>query len=455
MRLSVQLSGSNYTFSSIREVMGKANHEKSGDGLAGVAAGSAQERVAARVVLSGLTVGDICEHPAVPYEDDEVTRIVLDGLNKRIYEEYRSMEIGELREVVLAADEDTLVRMSRGLSSEVIAAVCKLMGNLDLIYAAKKIHTSATCVTTIGMPGTLSARLQPNHPTDHIEGITASVLEGLSYGVGDAVIGLNPVDAGVSSVSAILEHFAEIKNRFEIPTQYCVLAHVTTQIEAVKKGVPCDLIFQSIAGSEKGNIAFGITGQLLEDARSLMLERGTAHGSNVLYFETGQGSELSSESNNGWDQLTMESRCYGFARRYAPFLVNTVVGFIGPEYLYDNRQFIRAGLEDHFMGKMHGLPMGCDCCYTNHMKADQNDNENLAMLLASAGCAYIMGVPHGDDVMLNYQSTGFHDVAAIRETLGMAPIEPFRLWMEKWGLWENGRLTGRAGDASLFLRGER
>ena len=451
MKLSVSLRGENFTFADVRQVMGKANEEKSGDRLASVAAQSPKERVAARIVLSEMTVKDVCEHPAVPYEQDEVTRIILDDLNTRIYEQYAGMTMGQLREHILSADGEELAHMRKGLSSEVIAGVCRLMSNLDLIYAAAKMRVTATCVTTIGEPGTLAVRLQPNHPTDDVEGITASTLEGLSFGAGDAVIGLNPVDASVSSVKSILQRFGELKNKYEIPTQICVLAHISTQMEAVRQGAPCDVMFQSIAGSEKGNEAFGINKDLIGEARELMARRGTSHGPNQLYFETGQGSELSSDAHNGWDQLTMEARCYGFARHFSPFLVNTVVGFIGPEYLYDNRQFIRAGLEDHFMGKMHGLPMGCDCCYTNHMRADQYDNENLAVLLAAAGCNYFMGVPHGDDVMLNYQSTGYHDVAAIRETLHLSPIEPFRKWMEKWGLWEDGHLGRNAGDASIFL----
>lgn len=451
MRLSTGLNGEHYSFRDIREVMGKANEEKSGDKLAGVAAHSPQERVAARIVLSNLRVRDICENPAVPYEQDEVTRLILDGLNSHIYNEIADLPIGGLRELILKSKPWELERLRRGLSSEVIAAVCKLMSNLDLIYAAAKMRVEATCVTTIGKPGTLSVRLQPNHPTDDVEGITASVLEGLSYGAGDAVIGLNPVDASCASVQAILTRFEELKQKYRIPTQICVLAHITTQMEALRKGAPCDLMFQSIAGSEKGNAAFGISAGLISEAEDLMAREGSSHGPNQLYFETGQGSELSSAAHNGWDQVTMESRCYGFAKSYSPFLVNTVVGFIGPEYLYDNRQFIRAGLEDHFMGKLHGLPMGCDCCYTNHMRADQYDNENLMVLLAAAGCNYFMGVPHGDDVMLNYQSTGFHDSAAVRETLRLEPIAPFARWLEKWGFWQDGRLGPNAGDASVFL----
>ncbi len=451
MRLSTRLNGEHFSFRDIREVMGKANEEKSGDKLAGVAARTPQERVAARIVLSNLRVKDICENPAVPYEQDEVTRLILDGLNSHIYNEIADLPIGGLRELILKSKPWELERLRRGLSSEVIAAVCKLMSNLDLIYAAAKMRVEATCVTTIGKPGTLSVRLQPNHPTDDVEGITASVLEGLSYGAGDAVIGLNPVDASCASVQAILTRFEELKQKYRIPTQICVLAHITTQMEALRKGAPCDLMFQSIAGSEKGNAAFGISAGLISEAKDLMAKEGSSHGPNQLYFETGQGSELSSAAHNGWDQVTMESRCYGFAKHYSPFLVNTVVGFIGPEYLYDNRQFIRAGLEDHFMGKLHGLPMGCDCCYTNHMRADQYDNENLMVLLAAAGCNYFMGVPHGDDVMLNYQSTGFHDSAAVRETLRLEPIAPFARWLEKWGFWQDGRLGPNAGDASVFL----
>jgi ethanolamine ammonia-lyase large subunit len=281
----------------------------------------------------------------------------------------------------------------------------------------------------------------------------ASLVEGLSYGAGDAVLGLNPVDDSVESVTRILQRFDEVKRRWDIPTQICVLAHVTTQMDAIRRGAPADLIFQSIAGSEKGNAAFGIDAAMIEEARQLALHRGTAVGPNVMYFETGQGSELSSEAHFGADQVTMEARCYGFARHYDPFLVNTVVGFIGPEYLYDSKQVMRAGLEDHFMGKLSGLPMGCDACYTNHMKADQNDIENLAVLLTAAGCTYFMGIPHGDDIMLNYQTTGFHETAALREIFGRTAIAPFQRWLEKMGFVENGHLTDRAGDGSILLGG--
>lgn len=454
MILKTQLFGKVYQFKDVKEVLAKANEEKSGDKLAGIGATTAQERVAAKVVLSNLTVSDVRNNPVVPYEMDEVTRIIQDGVNERIYGEIKNWTISELREWIL--NEKTtgadIRRISRGLTSEVIAAVAKLMSNLDLVYGASKIKVTAHANTTIGEPGRLSARLQPNHPTDDVDGILASLLEGLTYGIGDAVIGLNPVDDTVGSVSKVLKKFEEIKQKYEIPTQNCVLAHVTTQMEAIRQGAPTDLIFQSIAGSQKGNEAFGISGDLIEEARQLALTQGTAAGPNVMYFETGQGSELSSDAHYGADQVTMEARCYGFAKKYQPFIVNTVVGFIGPEYLYDNKQVIRAGLEDHFMGKLTGLPMGCDACYTNHMKADQNDIENLAILLGTAGCTYFMGIPHGDDVMLNYQCTGFHETAALRELLGKRPIAEFEAWLEKWGFMENGKLTGKAGDGSIFLK---
>ncbi len=454
MKLKTKLFGHHYEFKSIVEVLAKANEEKSGDKLARVAATSAEERVAAKVVLSSLKLEDLRNNPVVPYEIDEVTRIIQDNVNEKIYGEIKNWTVSELREWIL--NENTtganIKRISRGLTSEMVAAVAKIMSNLDLIYGAKKIRITAHCNTTIGMDGTLSARLQPNHPTDNPDGILTSLMEGLTFGIGDAVIGLNPVDDSVESVSRVLKRFEDFKNKWEIPTQNCVLAHVTTQMEAIRKGAPADLIFQSIAGSQKSNEAFGINGTMIEEARQLALKEGTATGPNVMYFETGQGSELSSEGHHGVDQVTMEARCYGFAKKYDPFIVNTVVGFIGPEYLYDAKQVMRAGLEDHFMGKLTGLSMGCDACYTNHMKADQNDIENLAVLLAAAGCNYFMGVPHGDDVMLNYQCTGYHDTATLRELLNLNPIKEFKEWMEKMGLVENGKLTKRAGDASIFLK---
>lgn len=454
MRLKTKLFGQVYQFTSVKEVLAKANEEKSGDRLAGIAANSAAERVAAKEVLANLTIADLRNNPVVAYEEDEVTRIIQDAVNEKIYEDIKNWTISELREWIL--DHETtgedIKRISRGLTSEVVAGVTKLMSNMDLVYGAKKINITAHCNTTIGLPGTLSCRLQPNHTTDDPDGILISALEGLSYGIGDAVIGLNPVDDTVDSVVRVLNRFEEIKQKWKIPTQNCVLAHVTTQMDAIRKGAPADLIFQSIAGSQKGNEAFGFSADTIQEAMDLAIKYGTASGPNVMYFETGQGSELSSDAHFGADQVTMEARCYGFAKKYNPFLVNTVVGFIGPEYLYDSRQVTRAGLEDHFMGKLSGIPMGVDACYTNHMKADQNDIENLSLLLTNAGCNYFMGIPAGDDIMLNYQCTGYHDTATLREICGLRPIKEFEQWLEKMGIMENGRLTKIAGDASIFLR---
>lgn len=454
MILRTKLFGRVYQFKSLSEVMAKANEEKSGDRLAKIAAETAEERVAARAVLAEITLNDLRNTPAVPYEDDEVTRIIQDGVNETIFNGMKNMTVSEFREWLLdtRTTSEDIRRASKGITSEIIAAVCKLMSNLDLIYAAKKIPVTAHCNTTIGIPGTFSSRLQPNHTTDDPKGIIASAMEGFSLGCGDALLGLNPVDNSAERVARVLKEFHEFKNKWEIPTQICVLAHVSTQTEAVEKfNAPMDLMFQSIAGSQKGNEAFGLTASMIEQGRQMVLSKGTCTGPNVMYFETGQGSELSSDSHNGWDQVTMEARCYGWAKKYEPFLVNTVVGFIGPEYLYDSKQVIRAGLEDHFMGKLTGVPMGCDACYTNHMKADQNDIENLATLLVAAGCNYIIGVPQGDDCMLMYQCTSFHDPAALREIFGLRPISEFDRWLERMGFSENGKLTPLAGDASVFM----
>lgn len=453
MILQTKLANNLYSFNSVKDVMAKANEVKSGDELAGVAAKDATERVAAKVVLSQLTINDIYNNPAVPYEEDEVTRIIIDGVNQRIFNEIKNWTISDLREWLL--DDNTtnhdIKRIRAGITSEVAAAVAKLMTNMDLVVAAKKMIVEKTANTTIGKPGTFSSRLQPNHPSDNIDGIMAEVMEGLSMGIGDAVIGLNPNDDSVDNVSKILNKFEEFRSHWNIPTQCAVLAHVTTQMEAVKRGAPAGLIFQSIAGSEKGNKSFGIDANMISEARALALQQGQCPGPNVMYFETGEGSELSSDANFGADELTMESRCYGFAKKFDPYIVNTVVGFIGPEYLYNSKQVIRAGLEDHFMGKLQGISMGCDVCYTNHMKADQNDAENLAVLLGAAGCNYIMGIPHADDVMLNYQSTGYQETATIREIFGYHPIKEFEEWMEKMGISKDGKLTEIAGDASIFL----
>ena len=448
------LSGQTFTFDSVKEVLAKANEEKSGDILAGVAATSDIERIAAKEVLSEMTLKELRENPVVPYEQDDVTRLNQDGLNETIYDSIKGWTVADLREWILCGKttEADIRRISKGLTAEMVAGVAKLMSNLDLVYGAAKVSVPARCNTTIGLRGTLSTRLQPNHTTDNVDGITASLFEGLSYGCGDALLGLNPVNDTVSSLAEVLKRMDEIKNKFEIPTQICVLGHITTQIEAVKRGAPCDMIFQSIAGSEKGNRAFGFSTDTVLEAKELLKKHGTSAGNNVMYFETGQGSELSSDAHYGADQVTMEARCYAYARNFGPFMVNTVVGFIGPEYLYDSKQVIRAGLEDHFMGKLSGVPMGCDCCYTNHMLADQNDIENLALMLGAAGVNYILGVPTSDDIMLNYQTNAYHDVGAVREILGKRPIREFEMWLEKMGIMENGKLTSIAGDPTIFTQ---
>jgi len=452
--LKTKLHGHAYEFKDVCEVMAKANEEKSGDKLAGIAAESAEERVAAKWVLANMTLNDLRNNPAVPYEDDDVTRIIEDDVNESIFNDHKNQTVAEFREWMLSTSTSRhdVKRAGRGVTSEIAAGVCKLMSNMDLIYGAKKIRTSKHCNTTIGEDGTFSSRLQPNHPVDDPDAIQAQIMEGLSLGCGDAVIGINPVDDGLESVARLLKMMDEFRNKWEVPAQICVLAHITTQIEAAKRfGAPIDCVFQSIAGSQKGNESFGVTPQMLQDGRDYATSLGRADGPNLNYFETGQGSELSADAHNGWDQVVMESRCYGLAKHYDPFLLNTVVGFIGPEYLYDSKQVIRAGLEDHFMGKLQGIPMGCDACYTNHMKADQNDIELLTVCLTAAGCNYVMGVPEGDDCMLMYQCTGFHDSAAAREIFGLRPAKEFDQWLERMGITKDGLYTDRAGDASIFF----
>lgn len=455
MNLKTRLYGKTYEFQDIKEVLCKASEEKSGDGLAGVAAENKLERIAAKDVLSNLTVHDLRENPAAPYEEDAVTRIIQDDLDEKAYQKIQGKTIGEMREWILDQEvtSEEILDASRGMTSEVIAGISKLMGNLDLVYAGNKIRVEATCNTTIGKEGVLASRLQPNHPVDDPEGVMASTLEGLSYGIGDAVLGLNPSIDTFDSTLEIWNTLGDIRDKYEIPTQTCVLSHVTTQMEVLNSGKgKADLCFQSIAGSQISMEAFGVSAEMLEEANAMFRDRGSAKGKNVMYFETGQGSELSSEGHWKSDQQTMECRCYGLARHYEPFLVNTVVGFIGPEYIYDTKQLLRAGLEDVFCGHLHGLPMGCDVCYTNHMPVDQNDCESLLMLLAGSGCHYVMGLPQGDDIMLMYQSTGFQDVAAVRELYGKRPIREFEDWMIRWGIWKDGHLTKRAGDPTIFIR---
>jgi len=453
MQLAATLFGRRYQFRDVKDLLAKANEEKSGDQLAGVAAESAAERMAARFVLSEVTLQTLRQNPAVPYEDDEVTRVIDDAVNEAVFAEVKGMQVGELREWLLAdtTTGDMIKRLSNGLTSEMVAAVTKLMSNLDLMLAASKIKVVKHATNTIGMPGTLGSRCQPNNQTDSIEGIRAAIYEGLSFGSGDSVIGINPSDDSLGSVAQLLEMTYEVITRWEIPTQNCVLAHVSTQMEAMRKGAPVGLVFQSLAGSQKGNESFGINVEMLDEAYALAKRHSVATGPNFMYFETGQGAELSADAHNGADQLVMEARCYGFAKRWDPFQLNTVVGFIGPEYLYDATQITRAGLEDHFMGKLTGISMGADVCYTNHARSTQNELENLAVLLGAAGVNYIMGIPMGDDSMLSYQSSSYHDAPSLRQLLNLRPLPEFEAWMEDIGLLRDGRLTEKAGDASFFL----
>lgn len=452
MNLKAKVYNKIFTFNSVKEVLAKANEEKSGDMLAGIGSASASERVAAKLVLSSLTLEDIYNNPVIPYEEDEVTRVIYDTLNTAVYNKIKNWTVSELREYILdsGTGNEELKHLGRGLTSEMIAAAAKLMSNMDLVYASKKMRIEAHCNTTIGLAGTLAFRNQPNHPTDSIDGIMASMKEGLSFGSGDAVIGINPVEDNVETVTRILTVLKEFMEKWKIPTQNCVLAHITTQMKAVEKGAPADLLFQSVAGSQTANDAFGVTAAMLDEAYELARVKGTGTGPNLLYFETGQGSEISLDCHHGADEMTLEARTYGFARKFAPFMVNNVSGFIGPETIYDGREVIRADLEDLFMGKLHGLPMGIAPCYTNHMKADQNDQEIGTMLCAMAGSNYFMGVPGGDDVMLSYQDTSYHDDAAVREILGLRPLPEFEKWLHDMGIMENGRLTKRAGDPSIF-----
>jgi ethanolamine ammonia-lyase large subunit len=452
--LRTRLFGKTYEFSTIKELLAKANEDKSGDHQAGIAAINPTDRMAAKFVLAEVTLEALRQYPIAPYDQDEVTRVIDDAVNETIYAEIKGWKVGEFREWLLedTTTGDMIRRVSNALTGEMVAAVTKLMSNLDLMLAASKIHIPAHCNNTIGLPGTLAPRNQPNHPTDSPEGIRAAIYEGLSYGSGDSVIGINPVDDSLSSLMRLLEMTYNVIQKWEIPTQNCVLAHVTTQMEALKRGAPIGLVFQSLAGSQKANESFGVSVQMLDEAYDMAKKYCWTAGPNFMYFETGQGSALSADAHHGADQLTLEARIYGLAKRYHPFQVNTVVGFIGPEYLYDTVQITRAGLEDHFMGKLTGIPMGCDACYTNHARATQNDIEGLAVMLAAAGCSYFMAVPMGDDSMLSYQSTSYHDTPALRQLLHLRPLPEFEAWMESIGLMKNGKLTKIAGDASFFLQ---
>ena len=420
-----------YRFDDLRALLAKATPARSGDELAGLAASTAQERVAAQMALSALPLKNFLAEPLIPYESDEVTRLILDHHDPAAFAPIAHLTVGDFRDWLLSdrATGDILAKLAPGLIPEMAAAAAKIMRAQDLISVAAKIRVVTRFRDTLGLPGRLSTRLQPNHPTDDPQGIAAGIIDGLAYGCGDAVIGINPVSDNLQTVETLLRLLDRLRESCEIPTQSCVLAHVTTQMEAMRRGAPVDLVFQSIAGTEAANASFGVNIAMLEEAcqQALALKRGTV-GDNVMYFETGQGSALSANAHHGVDQQTLEARAYGLARRFQPLLVNTVVGFIGPEYLYDGKQILRAGLEDHFCGKLLGLPMGCDICYTNHAEADQDDMDALLTMLGAAGVNYIMGVPGADDIMLNYQSTSFHDALYLRSLFGLRPAPEFETW---------------------------
>jgi len=452
MKLTTTLFHESFTFRDLKDVMARANEPRSGDRQAGLCARSMREMAAAKWLLSDVTMRELREAPSVPYETDEVTRVVEDALDEAAFRKVSAWTVGQFREWILDADTSgaDIAELSHGLNGEMAASVAKLMTNMDLVMAARKIRVVVRCNNTLGLAGRLSSRLQPNHPRDTVEGVLAAVKDGLSFGNGDAVIGVNPATGSPQATADILKGVKDFMRRWRVPTQNCVLSHLTVQMKAMELGAPLDLMFQSIAGSEGANRNFGVSVQLLKEAQDMALREGTAQGPNVMYFETGQGTALSANAHHDTDQLTMEARAHGLARIYKPFLLNSVVGFIGPEYLKDAKEITRAGLEDHFVGKLMGIPMGCDACYTNHAVADQNDQENLEMLLAMAGVNYLMGIPMGDDIMLNYNTTSFHNNAALRELLGMRPAPEFEKWMEEIGIWRNGRLTKRAGDPSIF-----
>lgn len=431
--------------------MAKASPRRSADELAHLAAESEVERAIAQKLLAELPLETFLNEPLIPPEQDEISRLILDRHNEPTFKEIRTLTVGEFREHLLRDPGDPS-RLAQGLTPEMVAAVSKIMRNQDLISVAKKCEVVTRFRNTLGLKGRLATRLQPNHPTDDVRGIAASTLDGLLYGSGDAVIGINPATDHLGNVERLIKVLDEIIQTHQIPTQSCVLSHVTTTMQLMERGCPVDLVFQSIAGTEAANRSFGIDLAMLREAREMALDlnRGTL-GNHLMYFETGQGSALSADAHHGVDAQTLEVRAYAVAREFSPLLVNTVVGFIGPEYLFDAKQIIRAGLEDHFCGKLLGLPMGCDICYTNHAEADQNDMDNLLTLLGVAGCNFIMGIPGGDDIMLAYQSTSFHDALYLRETLGKRPAPEFEAWLEKTGLFEGNRRLDASGAQPRLL----
>ena len=447
-----------HVFADLRSLLAKASSARSGDALAGIAASSEEERMAARMALAEMPLMHCLNEALVPYEDDEVTRLIVDSNDALAFAEIASLTVGDFRNWLLRHETDAtvLARVAPGITPEMAAAVSKLMRNQDLVAVARKCRVVTRLRSTIGLPGRLAVRLQPNHPTDNPRGIAASIVDGLLYGCGDATIGVNPAGDNLGAIVTLLKLIDDIRVRYDVPTQSCVLTHVTNTLRAMEQGAPVDLVFQSVAGSQAANQSFGISLALLDEAHqaALALQRGTV-GSNVMYFETGQGSALSANAHHGVDQQTMEARAYAVARRFQPLLVNTVVGFIGPEYLYDGKQIIRAGLEDHFCGKLMGVPMGCDVCYTNHAEADQDDMDTLLTLFGVAGINFIMGVPGADDIMLNYQSTSFHDALYLREVLGLRPAPEFEAWLQRMGILDGaGRLLEPAARQPLLAMAE-
>jgi ethanolamine ammonia-lyase large subunit len=447
-----KLRNRNYSFRDLKVLLAKASPLRSADQLAGVAADSGEERVIAQILLADVPLKAILNTELIPSEKDDVTELILKQHSSKSFSRISSFTVGQFRDWLLdeTVTSKELEEIRYGVTPEMAAAVSKIMRNQDLIAVAKKCQVVTKFRNTIGLPGRLSTRLQPNHATDDPKGIAASIFDGLLLGSGDAVIGINPASDNPKNVETLLHLIDELRERYEIPTQSCILAHVTTQIDLMKKKAPIDLVFQSIAGTQKANESFGVTLKLLKEAEDMArgLNRGTL-GDNVMYFETGQGSALSANAHHGLDAQTVETRAYAVAREFNPLLVNTVVGFIGPEYLFDGKQIIRAGLEDHFCGKLLGLPMGCDVCYTNHAEADSNDMDTLLTLLGVAGCNYIMGVPGADDIMLNYQSTSFHDALYLRKVLGLKPAPEFEEWLVKMGIFDKNNFLVR--DSSLKL----
>ena len=446
------VDGATYRFADLKALLAKASPLRSGDVLAGVAAASAEERMAARMALAELPLRAFLAESVVPYEEDDVTRLIMDSHDRAAFAAVSELTVGDFRDWLLSASEDQVAGVRKGITPEMAAAVSKLMRNQDLILAARKCRVVTRFRDTIGLPGRLSVRIQPNHPTDDPRGIAAAVFDGLLYGCGDAVIGINPAGDGLQAFLPLWRSLDELIRRLGIPTQSCLLTHVTNQIQAIEAGAPVDLVFQSIGGTQKTNEAFGVSLSLLAEARdaAISLKRGTV-GNDVMYFETGQGSSLSAGAHHGCDQQTLEARAYAVARRFEPLLVNNVVGFIGPEYLYDGKQIVRAGLEDHFCGKLLGVPLGVDVCYTNHAEADQDDMDSLLTLLGAAGVTYIMGVPGADDIMLNYQSTSYHDALYLRDVLGLKRAPEFEAWLEKMQLVDgDGKLLPPAAGNRLL-----